>query len=185
MIALAREHCSAFEQGASALPVSLRLAFLPLALSRAYLGKMESAPRSVLTSVARLSAVRRHWLLFAARRRAGLLFDVNVNLVQDPRIEPPGWSHDGSREPLESLKAAYVRRNPGGGWQAGSAGGKHRSRRIDPFDRLLSRFRLRRQTQPFAAIGPRAGGYRVPFGDGLVLAAQTLALGFRRFHRRE
>jgi phytoene synthase len=64
MIALAREHCSAFEQGASALPVSLRLAFLPLALSRAYLGKMESAPRSVLTSVARLSAVRRHWLLF-------------------------------------------------------------------------------------------------------------------------
>jgi len=25
---------------------------------------------------------------------------------------PPGWSHDGSRETSESLKAAYVRRNP-------------------------------------------------------------------------
>ncbi|RUX82335.1 sterol desaturase family protein, partial [Mesorhizobium sp. M7A.F.Ca.CA.004.08.1.1] len=27
-------------------------------------------------------------------------------------IKPPGWSHDGSRETSESLKAAYVRRNP-------------------------------------------------------------------------
>jgi hypothetical protein len=25
---------------------------------------------------------------------------------------PPGWSHDGSRDTSESLKAAYVRRNP-------------------------------------------------------------------------
>jgi len=63
MIALAREHLSAFEQGASALPVSLRPAFLPLTLTRAYLGRMESAPHSALGSVARLSALRRHWLL--------------------------------------------------------------------------------------------------------------------------
>lgn len=61
MIALAREHLSAFEQGAATLPVSLRPAFLPLALSRAYLAKMERG--SPLSGVARLSALRRHWLL--------------------------------------------------------------------------------------------------------------------------
>jgi phytoene synthase len=63
MIALAREHLSAFEQGAPALPVSLRPAFLPLALSSAYLGKMESGRHSPLGGVARLSAWRRLWLL--------------------------------------------------------------------------------------------------------------------------
>jgi phytoene synthase len=61
IIALARDHLSAFEQGAQALPVSLRPAFLPLALSRAYLGKMENG--SPLDGVARLSVLRRHWLL--------------------------------------------------------------------------------------------------------------------------
>ncbi|QND64203.1 phytoene/squalene synthase family protein [Mesorhizobium loti] len=61
MMALAREHLTAFERGASALPVSLRPAFLPLTLSRAYLGKMENG--SPLDGVARLSALRRHWLL--------------------------------------------------------------------------------------------------------------------------
>jgi hypothetical protein len=34
-------------------------------------------------------------------------------------FRPPGWSHDGSRETSESLKAAYVRRNPG---EAGKPG---------------------------------------------------------------
>jgi len=63
MIALAKEHLSAFEQGASALPVSLRPAFLPLALSRAYLGKMEGSRHSPLKGVTRLSALHRHWLL--------------------------------------------------------------------------------------------------------------------------
>lgn len=61
MIALAREHLAAFKQGAQALPASLRPAFLPLALSRAYLDRMES--HSPLDGVARLSALRRHWLL--------------------------------------------------------------------------------------------------------------------------
>ncbi|WP_292500166.1 phytoene/squalene synthase family protein [Mesorhizobium sp.] len=69
MIALAREHLAAFEGGASALPVSLRPAFLPLALSRAYLGKMESSPHSPLSGVARLSAWRRHWLLLRRATR--------------------------------------------------------------------------------------------------------------------
>lgn len=32
---------------------------------------------------------------------------------------PPGWSHDGSRQTSESIKAAYVRRNPG---EAGKPG---------------------------------------------------------------
>jgi phytoene synthase len=68
MIALARDHLSAFEQGAAALPVSLRPAFLPLALSRAYLDKMEGSRHSPLGGVARLSALRQHWLLL---RRAG------------------------------------------------------------------------------------------------------------------
>lgn len=63
MIALAREHLAAFEQAAPALPPSLRPAFLPLALTRAYLAKMES--RSPLDRVVRLSASRRHWLLLS------------------------------------------------------------------------------------------------------------------------
>lgn len=63
MMALAREHLSAFEQDAAALPASLRPVFLPLALSRAYLGKMERSRQSPLDGVVRLSALRRHWLL--------------------------------------------------------------------------------------------------------------------------
>jgi len=63
MTALAREHLAAFEQGAAALPAPLRPAFLPLALSRAYLDKMEGSRHSPLDGVARLSALRRHWLL--------------------------------------------------------------------------------------------------------------------------
>jgi phytoene synthase len=68
MIALAREHLSAFERGAAGLPVALRPAFLPLALSRAYLDKMEGSRHSPLEGVVRLSALRRHWLLL---RHAG------------------------------------------------------------------------------------------------------------------
>jgi len=63
MIALARDHLNAFEKGASALPVALRPAFLPLALTRAYLDKMEKAGRSPLSTTATLSTLRRHWLL--------------------------------------------------------------------------------------------------------------------------
>ncbi|WP_245489337.1 MULTISPECIES: phytoene/squalene synthase family protein [unclassified Mesorhizobium] len=63
MIALAREHLNAFEKAAPALPVSLRPAFLPLALTRAYLDKMERARGSPLGATAALSTLRRHWLL--------------------------------------------------------------------------------------------------------------------------
>jgi phytoene synthase len=63
MIALAREHLNAFEKGAPALPVALRPAFLALALTRAYLDKMEKSGRSPLNMTATLSTLRRHWLL--------------------------------------------------------------------------------------------------------------------------
>ncbi|WP_411969117.1 phytoene/squalene synthase family protein [Mesorhizobium sp. CA15] len=63
MIALAREHLNAFEKGAPALPVALRPAFLPLALTHAYLDRMEKTGRSPLSATATLSTLRRHWLL--------------------------------------------------------------------------------------------------------------------------
>lgn len=63
MIALAREHLNAFEKGAPALPVALRPAFLALALTRAYLDKMEKSGRSPLNMTATLSTLCRHWLL--------------------------------------------------------------------------------------------------------------------------
>ncbi|MDG4874405.1 phytoene/squalene synthase family protein [Mesorhizobium sp. WSM4935] len=63
MVALAREHLNAFEKGAPGLPVSLRPAFLPLALTRAHLDKMEKAGSSVLSRTVALSTLRRHWLL--------------------------------------------------------------------------------------------------------------------------
>lgn len=69
LLALAREHFSAFEAGAAALPSSLRPAFLPLALSGAYLDRMESAGVSPLRETVRLSALRRHWLLFRRATR--------------------------------------------------------------------------------------------------------------------
>ena len=64
MIALAREHLAAFEAGAPALPASLRPAFLPLALTGAYLGRLEAAGASALRKTPRLSSLRRHWLLY-------------------------------------------------------------------------------------------------------------------------
>lgn len=63
MIALARDHLGAFERGAPALPASLRPAFLPLALTRAYLGRMEKTEQSPLGGAAKLSTLRKHWLL--------------------------------------------------------------------------------------------------------------------------
>lgn len=64
MIALAREHLAAFEADAPELPASLRPAFLPLALTGAYLDELESAGAALLRKTPRLSPLRRHWLLF-------------------------------------------------------------------------------------------------------------------------
>lgn len=69
MIALAQEHLAAFESAAATLPDSLRSAFLPLALTKAYLVLMSSRDAiAPLSGTVRLSALKRHWLLL---RRAG------------------------------------------------------------------------------------------------------------------
>lgn len=64
MIALAREHLLAFKKGAVALPVSLRPAFLPLALTADLLRRMEGREAPVLEGRISLSHLRRHWLLW-------------------------------------------------------------------------------------------------------------------------
>ena len=64
MLALAREHLAAFEAGAPALPQSLRPAFLPLALTRAYLDRIEGARGHRADSQgADVAAWRKHWLM--------------------------------------------------------------------------------------------------------------------------
>ncbi|MEW9835978.1 phytoene/squalene synthase family protein [Mesorhizobium marinum] len=69
MIALAREHLSAFERAAGSLPESLRLAYLPLAPAGAQLAKMQGREADMLNAAVDLSAWRKHWLIF--RRATG------------------------------------------------------------------------------------------------------------------
>ncbi|NGN44417.1 phytoene/squalene synthase family protein [Mesorhizobium sp. CGMCC 1.15528] len=64
MIALAQDHLGTFERGARELPDALRPAFLPVALTGAYLKKLGNAPAKALTSVSEISAWRRQWVLF-------------------------------------------------------------------------------------------------------------------------
>ena len=64
MLALAREHLAAFESGADRLPASLRPAFLPVALTRAYLDRIAGNEQSAIAAVLDISEVRKHWLLF-------------------------------------------------------------------------------------------------------------------------
>lgn len=64
MIALAREHLLVFRKGAVSLPVSLRPAFLPLALTAGLLQRMEGREVAVLEGRVSLSHLRRHWLLW-------------------------------------------------------------------------------------------------------------------------
>jgi phytoene synthase len=61
MVALAREHLGKFHAGARDLPAPLRPAFLPLALTSAYLDRLERAGQGVPADIANW---RRHWLLF-------------------------------------------------------------------------------------------------------------------------
>jgi phytoene synthase len=61
MTALAREHLQKFREGAEVLPVALRAAFLPLALTPAYLDRLEQAGQGAPADIANW---RRHWLLF-------------------------------------------------------------------------------------------------------------------------
>lgn len=64
MIALAREHLSIFERGASSLPPMLRPAFLPLASVHALLAKMGGREKELLTASVDIVAWRKHWLVF-------------------------------------------------------------------------------------------------------------------------
>ncbi|MBX3580993.1 MAG: phytoene/squalene synthase family protein [Rhizobiaceae bacterium] len=64
MIALAREHLSAFEKHAGMLPEALRAAFLPVAPVGAQLSKMQGREREVLTTGLDIAAWRKQWLMF-------------------------------------------------------------------------------------------------------------------------
>lgn len=64
MVALAREHLSAFEKNAASLPETLRPAYLPLAMTSAWLRRMEGRESAVLDGGISLSHLRRHWLLW-------------------------------------------------------------------------------------------------------------------------
>jgi phytoene synthase len=65
-IALANDHLAAFLKNAPDLPPSLRPAFLPLALVPAYLSKLSRDPAAALKVSARISELRRHWIMLRA-----------------------------------------------------------------------------------------------------------------------
>ena len=69
MAALAAEHLAAFEARAGAIPQSLHPAFLPLALTGAYLAGITRAGADPLTRTTDISAMRRHWLMFRRASR--------------------------------------------------------------------------------------------------------------------
>jgi phytoene synthase len=69
MAALARQHLAAFERQASGLPETLRPAFLPLALTGAYLEAIERSPATALRQTIELPVWRRHWLMLRRASR--------------------------------------------------------------------------------------------------------------------
>ena len=69
MIALAQEHLTVFERGATGLPQSLRPAFLPLAPVGAQLAKMQGREKELLDASLDISAWRKHWLMFRRATR--------------------------------------------------------------------------------------------------------------------
>lgn len=69
MVSLAREHLAAFAKGAPELPDTLRPAFLPLALTQAYLDRIEARQGNPAGLAVDLPAWRRHWLLLRRATR--------------------------------------------------------------------------------------------------------------------
>ncbi|MCO5066210.1 MAG: phytoene/squalene synthase family protein [Rhizobiaceae bacterium] len=69
MTALAREHLTAFLSQAGDLPLSLRPAFLPVALTGAYLDAIDRKGFKAAHEVADIPGWKRHWLLFRAASR--------------------------------------------------------------------------------------------------------------------
>ena len=91
MIALAREHLAAFEQGRVGA-AGFAAPGVSAAGAVARLSRQDGRRSSPLDGVARLSALRRHWLLLR-RATQGLAghFDVNVNHAKDlaePKLLP-------------------------------------------------------------------------------------------------
>jgi len=64
MIALAAEHLATFEKGAHKLPAALRPAFLPIALTGAYLNRLRRMGKEALTVPADIATWKRHAILF-------------------------------------------------------------------------------------------------------------------------
>lgn len=69
LTALAAEHLAKFEAHAAVIPDTLRPAFLPLALTGAYLGKVAKAGFDPMTEIADVSTLKRHWLMFRRASR--------------------------------------------------------------------------------------------------------------------
>lgn len=69
MVALAREHLAAFKAGAAELPETLRPAYLPLALTGAYLKRIDAQPARTLRQIAEIPGWQRHWLLLRCAMR--------------------------------------------------------------------------------------------------------------------
>lgn len=69
MAALAAEHLAKFEAHAAAIPEALRPAFLPVALTGAYLGKIAGGAFDPLTESVDISTIRRHWLMYGKASR--------------------------------------------------------------------------------------------------------------------
>lgn len=63
MVAVANEHLTAFKKGATKLPTKLRPAFLPLALTAAYLGQMKGREAALSGRGTDVSPIRKHWLM--------------------------------------------------------------------------------------------------------------------------
>lgn len=69
MVALARDHLAAFERGAAELPPSLRPAYLPAALSGAYLKRLSASGSGAFKSTPDIVGIVRHWILFRRATR--------------------------------------------------------------------------------------------------------------------
>jgi phytoene synthase len=69
MAALAAEHLARFEARAAAIPQTLRPAFLPLALTGAYLDAISRRGLGPLAESADISMLKRHWLMFRRASR--------------------------------------------------------------------------------------------------------------------
>lgn len=76
MIALAGDHLAAFRRSGAELPPSLRPAYLPAALSGAYLKRISAAGAGAFKSSPDIPGIVRHWLLF---RRATRGFPATAN----------------------------------------------------------------------------------------------------------